>query len=67
MPSDQFTRCKEELSKLNRLVDEVARSIDIADRIHTNEAQYNITLCRNDIETAGLWLGKAIKALERKP
>ena len=67
MPHDQFARCKEELAKLNHLVDEVTRSIDITDRIHTNDAQYNITLCRNDIETAGLWLGKAIKALERKP
>ena len=63
LPSDQFTRCKDELSKLNLLVDEVERSLTIAEKLHLHDAQRALEKCRTDIETAGYWLGRAVKEI----
>ena len=67
IPADQFEICKRELSHLNKLVDELDRSLNIAQGIHLYEAQAAMYECRKDIETAGYWLAKALKILaERK-
>ena len=66
IPSDQFARTKEELRKLSVLVDLIQSSIDIAETLETFDAKRALSKASDDIETAGFWLGKAIKALTPK-
>ncbi|MFM2290164.1 MAG: hypothetical protein RL684_3307 [Pseudomonadota bacterium] len=66
VPPDQFARCKEELAKLTRLVEEVDRALDTAEGIPKFEAQRALALCRNEIETAAMWLAKAIREVQAK-
>ena len=66
IPSDQFARTKEELRKLYLLVDLIQSSIDIAETMETFDAKRALSKASDDIETAGFWLGKAIKALTPK-
>jgi len=66
IPSDQFARTKEELRKLSILVDLIQSSIDIAETMETFDAKRALSKASDEIETAGFWLGKAIKALTPK-
>jgi hypothetical protein len=67
IPSDQFARCTDELRKLMLLVDDVQRCVDVASNVDTYDARRSLALARTDIQTAGFWLGDALKALARKP
>jgi hypothetical protein len=66
IPADQFARTKEELRKLSNLVDMIQSSIDVTASLETVEARRALVKASDDIETAGFWLGKAIKALTPK-
>jgi len=66
IPADQFEICKRELSRLNKLVDEIDRSLNIAQGIHMHEAQAALYECRKDIETAGYWLAKSLRMLTER-
>ena len=66
IPSDQFARTKEELRKLSVLMDVMQTSIDLVETLETIDARRALVKASDDIETAGFWLGKAIKALTPK-
>lgn len=66
IPSDQFARTKEELRKLSLLVERIQQSVDVAQNLETIDARRALAKAQDDIETAGFWLGKAIKALTPK-
>lgn len=66
IPSDQFARTKEELRKLTLLVEEIQNSVDMAETLETLDAKRSLLKASDDIETAGFWLGKAIRALTPK-
>lgn len=60
VPSDQFARCKEELRKLNFMVEEIQRVVDVADALPRYRAQQALQYASHDIETAGHWVSKAL-------
>ena len=66
IPSDQFEVCKRELSRLSLLMEQIGKSMTIAQNMHLHEAQNAMYECRRDIETAGYWLGKALKLLSER-
>ena len=67
VPPDQFTIVTQELRKLTLLVEEVERSVTIADNLNKYPATRALEKARTDIETAGYWLGQALKVLEHSP
>lgn len=64
IPSDQFQRVTDELSKLNLLVEEIARSLNTAANINTFKATRALEQATIRIEEAGVWISKALKAME---
>jgi hypothetical protein len=65
IPSDQFQKATDELRKLNLIVEEVQRSLDMAENINTFEASRSLEKASDHLETAGYWLNKVVKALIR--
>ena len=48
------------------LVEQIQHSVDVAEGLETFDARRALVRAQDDIETAGFWLGKAIKALTPK-
>ena len=66
IPQAEFAKCKEALSRLTLVTEELDRTLETAKNQNNYEARRNLVLCWQHIEDAEHRLNKAIKAMMKK-